>query len=82
MGRSVGTPLINVKRITVPFLVLHGATDTVTDPDASQELYNHTASELKTIKVYEGLLHDLLVEPECDKIVSDILAWLDSKLER
>jgi len=28
----------NMKRITVPFLVLHGTTDTVTDPDASQDL--------------------------------------------
>lgn len=72
----------NMKRITVPFLVLHGTTDTVTDPDASQELYNHAASEHKTIKLYEGLLHDLLFEPERDKIASDILAWLDSKLER
>lgn len=72
----------NMKRITVPFLVLHGTTDTVTDPDASQELYDQAASEHKTIKLYEGLLHDLLFEPERDKIASDILAWLDSKLER
>lgn len=71
----------NMKRITVPFLVLHGTTDTVTDPDASQELYNQAASKHKTIKLYEGLLHDLLFEPEGDKIASDIIAWLDSKLE-
>jgi len=70
----------NMKRITVPFLVLHGTTDTVTDPDASQELYDQAASEHKSIKLYEGLLHDLLFEPERDKIASDILAWLDSKL--
>ncbi|XP_057830897.1 uncharacterized protein LOC131041726 [Cryptomeria japonica] len=71
----------NMKRVTVPFLVLHGTADTVTDPTASQDLYDQAASRHKAIKLYEGLFHDLLFEPERDEIVSDILDWMDNKLE-
>ncbi|KAG9138417.1 hypothetical protein Leryth_021069 [Lithospermum erythrorhizon] len=37
--------------------------DRVTDPSASQELFNEAASEFKDIKLYEGFLHNLLFEP-------------------
>ncbi|KAH9321421.1 hypothetical protein KI387_016060 [Taxus chinensis] len=71
----------NLKRITVPFLVLHGTTDTVTDPSASRDLHDQAASEHKAIKLYQGLLHDLLFEPERDEIANDILDWMDNKME-
>uniref|UniRef100_A0A0D6R0B7 Serine aminopeptidase S33 domain-containing protein n=1 Tax=Araucaria cunninghamii TaxID=56994 RepID=A0A0D6R0B7_ARACU len=71
----------NMKRVSVPFLVLHGIADTVTDPNASQDLYDQAASEHKAIKLYDGLLHDLLFEPEQDEIASDILKWMDDRLE-
>ncbi|KAK6140783.1 hypothetical protein DH2020_025479 [Rehmannia glutinosa] len=54
----------NFQSITVPFFVLHGTADRVTDPLASQDLYNEAPSKHKDIKLYEGFLHDLLFEPE------------------
>ncbi|GLJ30384.1 hypothetical protein SUGI_0601120 [Cryptomeria japonica] len=71
----------NLKKITVPFLVLHGMADRVTDPCASLELYNQAASKHKSIKLYEGFLHDLLFEPERDDVAADIINWMDSKLQ-
>ncbi|CAN6478915.1 unnamed protein product [Victoria cruziana] len=38
----------NLKKITVPFLVLHGSTDTLTDPDASRALYEEALSVVAT----------------------------------
>ncbi|KAI3455118.1 hypothetical protein Pfo_011781 [Paulownia fortunei] len=70
----------NLSRLTVPFLVLHGTADSVTDPEASQKLYNEASSTDKTIKLYEGLLHDLLFEPEKEEIIESIITWLDSRL--
>ncbi|XP_073316849.1 uncharacterized protein [Primulina huaijiensis] len=70
----------NLSRLTVPFLVLHGTADSVTDPTASQKLYNEAASTDKTIKLYEGFLHDLLFEPEKEEIMDDIIAWLNIRL--
>ncbi|KZV57908.1 monoglyceride lipase [Dorcoceras hygrometricum] len=70
----------NLSRLNVPFLVLHGTADSVTDPTASQKLYDEAASIDKTIKLYEGFLHDLLFEPEKEEIMDDITAWLISRL--
>ncbi|RRT81126.1 hypothetical protein B296_00015278 [Ensete ventricosum] len=66
----------SMKSVTVPFLVLHGTADRVTDPLASQDLYNVAASRHKDIKLYEGFLHDLLFEPERDEVGTDIINWM------
>ncbi|KAL8488048.1 hypothetical protein ACS0TY_023900 [Phlomoides rotata] len=69
----------NLSRLTVPFLVLHGTDDSVTDPEASQKLYNEASSTDKTIVLHQGLLHDLLFEPEKEEIMESIIAWLSSR---
>ncbi|XP_072997364.1 uncharacterized protein [Typha latifolia] len=74
--------LQNMKQVTVPFMVLHGTADLVTDPSASQELYNEAASRKKDIKLYEGFLHDLLFEPERDEIGADIISWMEKRLQQ
>ncbi|KAH7549433.1 hypothetical protein JRO89_XS13G0032000 [Xanthoceras sorbifolium] len=70
----------NLKRLRVPFLVLHGTADTIIDPNASQKLYEETSSTDKTIKLLDGFLHDLLFEPERDEIVDDIIEWLNCRV--
>ncbi|KAI3935804.1 hypothetical protein MKX01_032988 [Papaver californicum] len=71
----------NIKSVTVPFLVLHGTADKVTDPLASQDLYNEAASPFKDIKLYDGFLHDLLFEPEREEIGQDIISWMEKRIE-
>ncbi|KAL2539657.1 alpha/beta-Hydrolases superfamily protein [Abeliophyllum distichum] len=70
----------NLSRLTVPFFVLHGIADSVTDPKASEKLYDEASSTDKTIKLYEGCLHDLLFEPEREEIKNSIISWLNSRL--
>ncbi|KAL1337745.1 hypothetical protein HN51_032441 [Arachis hypogaea] len=70
----------NFKSVTVPFFVLHGTADKVTDPLASQDLYNMAASEFKEIKLYDGFLHDLLFEPEREEVAQDIINWMEKRL--
>ncbi|MBA0768065.1 hypothetical protein Gotri_016901 [Gossypium trilobum] len=70
----------NMNRLRVPLLVLHGTDDTVTDPQASQKLYEAAASTDKTIKLFEGLLHDLLFELERETIMDDIIQWLNCRV--
>ncbi|XAR70839.1 2-acylglycerol O-acyltransferase [Bertholletia excelsa] len=72
--------LRNLKFVTIPFFVLHGTADKVTDPMASQDLYNKAASQFKDLKLYEGFLHDLLFEPERDEIAQDIIDWMEKRL--
>nr|KYP67427.1 Monoglyceride lipase [Cajanus cajan] len=70
----------NMRKLRVPLFVLHGTADTVTDPVASQKLYVEASSTDKTIKLYDGYLHDLLFEPERDAITQDIIQWLNSRV--
>ncbi|XP_062212226.1 uncharacterized protein LOC133913178 [Phragmites australis] len=70
----------HLHRIAVPMLVLHGADDQVTDPEGSRALYEQSSSLDKSIKLYDGLLHDLLIEPEKEKVMNDIVAWLSPKI--
>ncbi|XP_057776617.1 caffeoylshikimate esterase-like isoform X2 [Salvia miltiorrhiza] len=73
-----------VKReeVTLPFLVLHGEADTVTDPEVSKGLYEQASSVDKTMKIYAGMWHGLTSgEPDdnIEIVFSDILAWLDKR---
>ncbi|KAG5142406.1 hypothetical protein JHK82_018101 [Glycine max] len=70
----------NLRKLRVPFQVLHGTADSITDPDASQKLYEQASSTDKTIKLYEGFAHDLLFEPEREDIIQDIIQWLNSRI--
>ncbi|XP_022924153.1 uncharacterized protein LOC111431680 [Cucurbita moschata] len=70
----------NLSKICIPFLVLHGTADEVTDPTASQKLYNEALSTDKSIRLLEGLLHDLLFEPERESIMNDIIEWINCRV--
>lgn len=72
--------LRNLKFVTIPFFVLHGTADKVTDPLASQDLFDEAASQIKDIKLYDGFLHDLLFEPEREEVGKDIIDWMEKRL--
>jgi acylglycerol lipase len=65
-----------LSEITVPFWVGHGSLDRITDPRGSKLLAEKAASEDKTLKIYNGLFHELLNEPEAEIVIHDILHWL------
>lgn len=55
-------------QVTIPFLLLHGAADTVTDPAVSQALYQQAASSDKTFKLYPDVGHPLPVTISSNRI--------------
>ena len=70
----------NLARLSVPVLALHGTADRVTPPHGSHRLINEASSSDKTLLLYDGLFHDLLHEPEHDRVVGDIASWIDARL--
>jgi acylglycerol lipase len=70
----------NLNKVKVPFFVLHGTADTVTDPEGSIKLYDEASSVDKTIRLLDGFLHDLLYEPERDEIANEIIEWFNSRM--
>ncbi|KAJ0511094.1 putative 2-acylglycerol O-acyltransferase [Helianthus annuus] len=74
----------SLSKVTLPFFVLRGEADTVTDPEVSRALYEQASSEDKTIKLYPGMWHGLTSgEPDhnIDIVFGDIISWLDKRSE-
>ncbi|TVU19009.1 hypothetical protein EJB05_35132 [Eragrostis curvula] len=72
----------SLSEVTMPFFILHGEADIVTDPEVSRALYERAASADKTIKLYPGMWHGLTAgEPDenVELVFSDIVAWLDER---
>jgi acylglycerol lipase len=67
----------DVERLTLPLLVLHGTGDFVTDPKGSRMLVARAGSADKTLRLYTGLYHEVLSEPERKCVLADVLTWLD-----
>ena len=63
-------------KITLPFIVLQGGEDKLVEPTGAQLLYDKASSKDKTIKLYEGLCHEVFNEPECAEVLKDVETWL------
>ncbi|OMP02678.1 hypothetical protein COLO4_10905 [Corchorus olitorius] len=73
-----------LNEVSLPFLVLHGEDDKVTDKGVSKLLYDVAESSDKTFKLYPGMWHGLLYgeTPENIEIVfGDIINWLNKRTE-
>ena len=66
--------------ITLPISIVHGSEDSLADPTGSQMLYDKVSSEDKTLKIYNGLYHEVFNEPERELVLKDIEDWLNSQL--
>lgn len=70
----------NLEKITRPVLILHGTQDTITDPQGSQDLQNRAQSQDKTLICYENLRHEILNEPERNRVLNDIETWMAQRI--
>jgi acylglycerol lipase len=75
---AIGTIDDHMEDVRVPLLILHGTLDRVTPPEGSKDLDRRASSEDKTLKLYDGLFHDLLHEPEKDRVIRDITTWISN----
>jgi acylglycerol lipase len=69
-----------MEKMTLPFLVFHGTDDKLTDCEGSRELHARATSTDKTLHLYDGLYHETVNEPARDKVLADILSWLDARV--
>ena len=67
----------NYEKLAVPTLVLHGGSDVLVPPQSTAPL-----GDLPNVdrRLYPGLQHEILNEPEGPEIVRDIIDWLDPQL--
>ena len=70
---------VDASKITLPILIAQGSEDRLVDPDGAQMLHDTVGSVDKTLKIYDGLYHEIFNEPEHQKVLGDVEAWLESR---
>lgn len=65
----------------VPLYLFHGDADEVTAIEGTTWLAEHAASDDVTLRIWEGLYHETLNEPERDHVIGALADWLDARIE-
>jgi len=78
--RICGGILERMSEITLPMLLMHGNADRLADPEGSRRLYQGVGSGDKTLRLYDGLYHEILNEPEKEKVLNDLAEWVDAHI--
>jgi acylglycerol lipase len=63
--------------ITIPVLALHGGSDTIVPPQSSAFLADLPGFERR---LYPGLRHEILNEPEGPEVIADIIDWVNARI--
>ncbi len=67
-----------LRRLTMPLLVIHGSADRLVPPAASEFVVSTVSSADVTHTVYDGLFHEPHNEPEQERVLDDVVGWLDA----
>ena len=60
-------------------LVMAGEASPLGDGPGSQALYEQLSSEDKTLKLYDGMMHEIFNEVNRDRVFGDMAAWLEER---
>jgi alpha-beta hydrolase superfamily lysophospholipase len=66
--------------LTAPLLVVHGAEDALVPAGGSELLVDCVGSSDVHLKVYPELYHEVFNEPERDRVLDDVTAWIEARL--
>ncbi len=79
LNRIFGYIQQNLPAITSPLLILHGKDDELANPEGSNILYKGSASKDKTLKLWDGLYHEILNEQEKAQVLEMISNWIEER---
>ncbi|XP_009587884.2 caffeoylshikimate esterase-like [Nicotiana tomentosiformis] len=73
----------NSHELEVPLLILQGGDDKVCDPEAAQLVYETAGSKDKTMKIFPGMWHQLIGEPNesVELVFNTMLSWLEVRAD-
>jgi acylglycerol lipase len=64
----------------VPLLLIHGSDDQLAYVSGAREFAAAAGPERCTLRVYEGLSHEVHNEPDQERVFADVLRWMDATL--
>jgi alpha-beta hydrolase superfamily lysophospholipase len=66
-----------VRELRLPTLILHGTADRLVPLAATRPLYQSINTNYRTLKLYDGLFHEVFNEPERATVTADLFSWLE-----
>lgn len=75
---TMGTFPGQLPSLTMPTLVLHGGDDSLANPEGSRMVGRLAGGDDVTVKIYQGLFHEIFNEPERDAVLDDVTTWLEA----
>lgn len=79
MSNTMDEVKTKLGEINLPILIMHGTNDNMTAASGSQLVHDQCSSNDKTLRLYEGLYHEIFNEPEQDAVFQDVVHWLDQR---
>ena len=74
--RAIDEVQRDIGRLRLPLLTMQGTVDHLVDPGAARWVDTHVGSPDHTLRIYEGLYHEVFNEPERGAVLDDVAAWL------
>jgi len=71
---------VGLPDLRTPLLVMQGTADGLVDPGCGPHVYERAGSPDKTLKMYDGLWHEIFNEPERDHVLDDLAGWVRGHL--
>ena len=78
--KTMSQVLKQAASICLPLLIAQAGKDALVDPLGAQLLHDQVGSTDKTLKIYEGLFHEIFNEPEHLQVLEDLHLWLQAHL--
>ena len=75
--RAMDHVVDQVATVVIPVLILHGGLDTILPPQSTAFLSDLPGFERR---LYPGLRHEILNEPEGPEVLADIIDWVDARI--
>ncbi|MGH3980312.1 MAG: lysophospholipase [Pseudonocardiaceae bacterium] len=67
-------------RLEIPVLILHGTDDRIATPEGSRMVHRAVSSPDRTLRLYDGLFHEVLNEPEGGEILDEVVGWMSDRI--
>lgn len=82
LAATVATFPQRLPELRLPILTVYGTGDRLVDNAGSRLVDTRAGSEDSTLIAYDGLYHEVLNEPERERVIADVAGWIDARAHK
>ena len=79
MLKAMAAAMAQAPDFVPPVRLQFGTADGIVLPQGSVDFHAACGSVDKTLVQYEGLFHEVFNEPEKDRVIADVLSWIEER---